>query len=120
MTQPIEAFLDAIEARVNRLREARDEIGPWLSAALDEEDVCEEMKRDIRLWMDSVHDEDDPSIMPVTREVARLIEAVRVMDEALGLFDTAFDSRAGLITMTMVRAKTREARTRVEKLLEEL
>lgn len=38
--------------RYNRLKEAADPIGGWLSAALDDEKVCEEMKRDIRSWFE--------------------------------------------------------------------
>jgi hypothetical protein len=30
-------------------------VGKWLSAALDDPKVCDEMKEDIRLWMDETH-----------------------------------------------------------------
>lgn len=33
--------------------EAIDRIGPWLSAALDDPNVCKEMKDDINYWMEA-------------------------------------------------------------------
>lgn len=34
-------------------RESNDRVGSWLSAALDDPKVCEEMKADIRAWMEA-------------------------------------------------------------------
>ena len=42
-----------LEREVERLREAEDGIGKWLSAALDDPDVCDAMKMDIRAWFDA-------------------------------------------------------------------
>ncbi len=41
---------------IDRLRafaSANDRIGPWLSAALDDPQVCREMKADITAWFDA-------------------------------------------------------------------
>ena len=54
-------LLTLIDAQMERITPAEPQslahpsmaIGSWLSAALDDPKVCEEMKRDIRLWMDA-------------------------------------------------------------------
>lgn len=38
----------------DELHEAEAAIGSWLSAALDDPDVCEEMKRDIVRWFTAI------------------------------------------------------------------
>lgn len=50
------AALDEIEelkTKIRELRSADDRIGFWLSAVLDDPNVCEEMKADIRAWFDT-------------------------------------------------------------------
>ena len=44
---------DALEAAEKALAEtykANDDVGRWLSAALDDQKVCPEMKADITIW----------------------------------------------------------------------
>jgi hypothetical protein len=41
---------DAARAEVERLREANERVGSWLSAALEDPGVCQEMKSDIEAW----------------------------------------------------------------------
>lgn len=36
------------------MRVASERLGVWLSAALEDPGVCEEMKRDIRSWFDAL------------------------------------------------------------------
>lgn len=43
-----------IQALLGEVKEAGERIGPWLSAALDDETVCADMKSDIHAWMDSI------------------------------------------------------------------
>lgn len=38
---------------VERLMQSNDKVGGWLSAALEDENVCKEMKADINAWFDS-------------------------------------------------------------------
>ena len=38
--------------KVLRTPDVNDRLGSWLSAALDDPDVCEEMKADIRAWFE--------------------------------------------------------------------
>ena len=45
--------LDLIEADRKRRGESAMRVGAWLSAALDDPNVCDEMKADIRTWMDA-------------------------------------------------------------------
>ena len=40
------------KVRPVELTEVEEKIGSWLSAALDDDSVCDEMKADIRAWMD--------------------------------------------------------------------
>lgn len=50
------AALDEVEelkTKIIELRSVDDRIGFWLSAALDDPNVCEEMKADIRAWFDA-------------------------------------------------------------------
>lgn len=47
-----------LEAKNSQLCTAADKIGMWLSAALDDDKVCVEMKSDIREWMDAVYSDD--------------------------------------------------------------
>ena len=49
----LRAHLAQSRAEKERLREAEDGIGKWLSAALDDPDVCDAMKMDIRAWFDA-------------------------------------------------------------------
>jgi len=42
--------IDEIHER--KMTEADDKIGFWLSAALEDDKVCKEMKEDIRSWFD--------------------------------------------------------------------
>lgn len=44
--------LEAAGATIKRLRTANDKLGWWMSAALDDPQVCEEMKADIRAWFE--------------------------------------------------------------------
>lgn len=39
-----------LRAENGRLRAANEKLGSWMSAALEDGQVCEEMKRDIRDW----------------------------------------------------------------------
>ena len=39
-----------LEARIEKRNEVDGEIGGWLSAALDDPEVCKEMKQDIVAW----------------------------------------------------------------------
>ena len=39
---------------LEKVRKSNDRIGMWLSAALDDPNVCDDMKNDIREWMDAV------------------------------------------------------------------
>lgn len=41
-------------AQIERLRAANDKIGIWMAAALDDPNVCQEMKRDINAWFDAI------------------------------------------------------------------
>jgi hypothetical protein len=46
-------YPDVIEAaitEIERLRAANDRVGKWLSAAIDDPGVCQEMKDDIAAW----------------------------------------------------------------------
>jgi chromosome segregation ATPase len=47
------------EARERALREASDKLGAWMSAALDDPTVCEEMRRDIREWFAALNPSPD-------------------------------------------------------------
>lgn len=52
--KPSEAMA-AAAAVLNGARELSDvdkKLGAWMSAALDDDDVCDEMKNDIRNWME--------------------------------------------------------------------
>lgn len=40
---------------LTRLEVANDMVGRWLSAALDDPKVCEQMKADINVWMEAIH-----------------------------------------------------------------
>lgn len=54
--EEVDALLGELEKRgreIERLRGARDGLGHWLSAALDDPKVCDEMKIDIRRWMEA-------------------------------------------------------------------
>lgn len=42
--------LDKGAAEIERLKGANDKIGSWLSAALEDQQVCEEMKIAVREW----------------------------------------------------------------------
>lgn len=42
--------LDRAAAEIERIKSANVKIGAWLSAALDDPQVCDEMKNDIREW----------------------------------------------------------------------
>ena len=44
-----DAYME-LEGEIRLLKERNEFVGPWLSAALEDSNVCEEMKRDIRLW----------------------------------------------------------------------
>jgi hypothetical protein len=37
----------------NALRKGNEKLGPWMSAALEDPNVCEEMKADIRAWFEA-------------------------------------------------------------------
>ena len=39
-----------LEVLVSTDKEVSDRLGKWMSAALDDPNVCEEMKNDIRAW----------------------------------------------------------------------
>lgn len=41
-------------AQFDEMVKRSDGVGSWLSAALDDDSVCEEMKRDIRAWFDVI------------------------------------------------------------------
>lgn len=42
--------LAASEAEITRIKEANENLGAWMSAALDDPKVCEAMKTDINEW----------------------------------------------------------------------
>lgn len=42
-----------VQASCKRLGHAGDKLGAWLSAALDDPNVCDEMKADIRAWFEA-------------------------------------------------------------------
>lgn len=42
--------LDRAAAYIDKMKLGNDKIGKWLSAALEDSNVCEEMKSDIRDW----------------------------------------------------------------------
>ena len=44
--------LNAARAKLARMGDANHRIGSWLSAALDDKMVCEEMKNDVRSWFE--------------------------------------------------------------------
>jgi hypothetical protein len=52
---PIYEALRMRDDRINKLLGARDGIGRWLSAALDDPKVCAEMKTDIEEWMEATN-----------------------------------------------------------------
>ena len=49
----IESHVRSYLKRVRKLTPADDALGSWMSAALEDPKVCDEMKRDIKTWMDS-------------------------------------------------------------------
>ncbi len=49
--------IQGMRHEIGRLREAGEAIGSWLSAALDDPKVCDEMKRDIRRWFAALEGE---------------------------------------------------------------
>lgn len=53
--------LEADNAKLLRVVEAaRDKVGPWISAALEDTKVCTEMKADIQVFFDALADLDSP------------------------------------------------------------
>jgi hypothetical protein len=48
-----EEMADAIAAEQAARDKASKKIGAWLSAALSDENVCSEMKEDIKVWFDT-------------------------------------------------------------------
>jgi len=44
--------------------EADDRIGKWLSAALEDPQVCEEMKADIRFWFETRPKDEQAALRP--------------------------------------------------------
>lgn len=61
--------LAELEADNEALRAGNDKLGPWMSAALEDEAVCGEMKADIRAWFVSTVDRDSPPRAGQTVEV---------------------------------------------------
>ena len=59
----LRAQLAQARAEVERLREAEDGIGKWLSAALDDPNVCDAMKMDIRAWFDACATLTNPDVV---------------------------------------------------------
>lgn len=56
MTPNQDSLLDDIRAAFrqhNALRAANEKIGAWFSAALDDPNVCAEMKADLKAWFDA-------------------------------------------------------------------
>lgn len=48
----LNAMINALtEERMRDQQEAHSRIGAWMSAALDDKNVCTDMKNDIHLWM---------------------------------------------------------------------
>lgn len=42
-----------LKIRIDKMKEANDKIGVWLSAALDDKLVCDAMKADINYWFEN-------------------------------------------------------------------
>ena len=40
--------------QIDSMRTAANALGPWLSACLDDPKVCDDMKRDVRAWLESL------------------------------------------------------------------
>lgn len=47
-------ILSLLQAENTQLKKASDKLGAWMSAALEDENVCEEMKIDIRGWFEAL------------------------------------------------------------------
>jgi len=45
---------DRLTAENQRIQKASIKLGSWMSAALEDDKVCEEMKSDVREWFDSL------------------------------------------------------------------
>jgi len=44
----------ALERRLEKIKHASDDLGFWLSGALEDPKVCEEMKQSIQVWFDTI------------------------------------------------------------------
>lgn len=82
------AELGALEPMVQRSIMASAKLGAWLSAALEDPNVCAEMKADIREWFSA----GEPPLAQITRPLAdhrALVEAARAV---VRKFDASPDS----------------------------
>jgi uncharacterized small protein (DUF1192 family) len=47
--------VEHLRAEIERLRAGNERLGPWMSAALSDPGVCEEMQDDIRAWFEAAN-----------------------------------------------------------------
>lgn len=69
-----------LRAKIERLRVANDKLGFWMSAAIDDPQVCDEMKADVRNWFAAQSEEATPMTNPADIDITNIIRTERAAE----------------------------------------